>query len=443
MQTKSDAELLREPSSDWKAVRPVLDEALAGLGREDREALLVRFLKNESLASVGAMLGVSEDAAQKRVSRALGKLREFLAGRGIHTTVGALAATLTTNAIEAAPADFAASLATGAVAKAAAAGNAAGPILKLLTFQSMKTAILILVLAGGLAALTVTQVKAQRRLRESQALVQRQADELQALRALNQSLASQTNELEQLRADRRELPKLRGEVVRMRQEQAAREAAATPGQAEASAAPEAAGPPILITAKFISVPAESLQTVAQFRERASGPANATMLMDDSEIRTMFHTLTNLDGMETLGAPQIQTLNGIEAAVSTTEPVPFDGTNVDVGRTLKLNPHYGTNSDDITLDLSAKITLIVDISPRQDESMRDLRVTTITNSVSVLDGQSVLLRQDIPGEARASGSTNLAAGPKTLLLVLTPHILRADGTYTRLERIVKKGNAGAY
>src|SRR5260221_12300909 len=57
-----------EPSSevanDWDHIRPVLDEALASLGEEERDALLLRFLKNESLASVGVSLGLSEDAAQ-------------------------------------------------------------------------------------------------------------------------------------------------------------------------------------------------------------------------------------------------------------------------------------------------------------------------------------------------------------------------------------------
>jgi len=47
----------QEPSSDagndWDAIRPVLDEALAGLGEEDRNALLLRFFQNESLTSVG------------------------------------------------------------------------------------------------------------------------------------------------------------------------------------------------------------------------------------------------------------------------------------------------------------------------------------------------------------------------------------------------------
>src|SRR5438552_18901289 len=43
-----------EVANDWDAVRRLLDEAIASLGNEDRNALLLRFFKNESLTSVGA-----------------------------------------------------------------------------------------------------------------------------------------------------------------------------------------------------------------------------------------------------------------------------------------------------------------------------------------------------------------------------------------------------
>jgi len=145
-----------EPSSevvnDWGDIRPVLDEALASLGDEDRHVLLLRFFKNESLTSVGGTLGVGEDAAQKRVSRALGKLREFLAGRGINTTAEALSITLAANAVQAAPWGFAASVTVAALTNAAA-GSSTVPFSKLLTMTNMKTAILTLALAGAIAGL--------------------------------------------------------------------------------------------------------------------------------------------------------------------------------------------------------------------------------------------------------------------------------------------------
>jgi len=63
--------LLNEPNSDWTGIRRLLDEGIATLNEDDRNALLLRFFRNESLTNVGVKLGVTEDAAQKRVSRAL------------------------------------------------------------------------------------------------------------------------------------------------------------------------------------------------------------------------------------------------------------------------------------------------------------------------------------------------------------------------------------
>jgi RNA polymerase sigma factor (sigma-70 family) len=70
-----------ENAPDWERLRPVLDEAMAELNDSDRDALLLRFFKNHDLREVGVALGISDDAAQKRVSRALEKLRESLSRR--------------------------------------------------------------------------------------------------------------------------------------------------------------------------------------------------------------------------------------------------------------------------------------------------------------------------------------------------------------------------
>src|SRR5262249_37031875 len=148
-QRERQAMELHEPApetpDDWRAMRPVLDDAIARLNREDRDALLLRFFQNASLASVGTTLGVSEDAAQKRVSPALGRVRESLAERGIHTTAAALSAVLMANAVEAAPAGFAASATTGALADAAIAAGTT-PLLKWFALTNAKAMLAILVL---------------------------------------------------------------------------------------------------------------------------------------------------------------------------------------------------------------------------------------------------------------------------------------------------------
>jgi hypothetical protein len=80
------------------------------------------FLKNEICALSGVVLGVNDDTAQKRVARALEKLRLWLARRGVTSTAGALSVVLTAEAVRAAPASLGASVAGTALATAAAGG---------------------------------------------------------------------------------------------------------------------------------------------------------------------------------------------------------------------------------------------------------------------------------------------------------------------------------
>ena len=77
---------------DWEQIAPLLDETMTELSAEDREALLLRFFQGRDFSAVGNELGVSADAAQKRVSRALEKLRDQFARRGIKASAVALGA---------------------------------------------------------------------------------------------------------------------------------------------------------------------------------------------------------------------------------------------------------------------------------------------------------------------------------------------------------------
>ena len=67
----------------WNEIAPQLDEALENLREPDREALLLRYFQNKNIREVAAVLATSEDAAQKRVNRALERLRSLMARRGV------------------------------------------------------------------------------------------------------------------------------------------------------------------------------------------------------------------------------------------------------------------------------------------------------------------------------------------------------------------------
>src|SRR5207249_1858276 len=87
----------------------------------ERDAVLLRYFKNQDFRTVGQALGVSDDAAQKRVSRAVERLREFFAKRGVTVGAGGLAVVMSANAVQAAPAGLAVTISIAATALAGGA----------------------------------------------------------------------------------------------------------------------------------------------------------------------------------------------------------------------------------------------------------------------------------------------------------------------------------
>lgn len=113
---------------DWEqsAVRATIDGALARLRSQDRRAILLRFYERLTFLQVGEALGVDEEAARKRVVRAVAKLRELLGHKGGVVTAVGLAAILSTKFVQAAPIGLAERVATTALAHGAlAAGTGA------------------------------------------------------------------------------------------------------------------------------------------------------------------------------------------------------------------------------------------------------------------------------------------------------------------------------
>lgn len=117
-----------QTTAQWREIGPVLDEAIARLKTEDRDALALRYFQGRSVADVAAALGVSTEAAQKRVNRAVDRLRELFARRGITTSADALSAALLANAVVAAPAALGTSVAGTALVAGANAANAASGV---------------------------------------------------------------------------------------------------------------------------------------------------------------------------------------------------------------------------------------------------------------------------------------------------------------------------
>lgn len=127
-----------------------LDEALSRLPAADREALLLRFFSGKSLREVGQGLGLSDDAAQKRVERALDRLRSVLRVGGAGGSALTLGTWLSAQAVPVAPAGLASSIAATALsANTAIATGAFASALFMTTTQK------ILVVAGLALAASV------------------------------------------------------------------------------------------------------------------------------------------------------------------------------------------------------------------------------------------------------------------------------------------------
>jgi hypothetical protein len=149
---------LNEESTEpaWERIAPVLEEVMGELGARDRDAVVLRFFENKSLREVGARLGLEERAAQKRVTRALEKLRRLFGRRGIGLTTTAVAAALSAHAVQAAP-GLAKTITVTALAGPALAGPTMTLLeqtLKLMAWTTAKktagAAIIILVLVGAI-----------------------------------------------------------------------------------------------------------------------------------------------------------------------------------------------------------------------------------------------------------------------------------------------------
>ena len=144
---------------DWCELAPLLDEAMARLGSTDRDAVVLRFFEHKNLADVGRALGLEERAAQKRVHRALEKLRKYFSRRGVTSTTAILAGMISANSVQAAPAGLAQSVAMVAAMKGAAVSGATLTLikgaLKLMAWSNAK-AVTVIGLGVVLIAGTVT-----------------------------------------------------------------------------------------------------------------------------------------------------------------------------------------------------------------------------------------------------------------------------------------------
>ena len=156
-----------------------IDESLARLRETERDAMVLHYLRRMTFKEVGEALDLSEEAARKRVSRALEELRRFFVSRGVVFPAATIGLLLSSFAVQAAPVSLAPATAKLALMAASAqAGGFAASILELL-IMTAKAKTAVIAVAGIVALITMVLQKQQNaRLRAELAVVREENNRL-------------------------------------------------------------------------------------------------------------------------------------------------------------------------------------------------------------------------------------------------------------------------
>jgi RNA polymerase sigma factor (sigma-70 family) len=220
--------LSAENEAPWEDVAPHLDACLGELNDAERDALLLRYFEKKSAPEIAALLGISNAAAQKRVSRAVERLRDFFAHRGVTIGAGGLAVAISANAVQAAPVGLAVTIAAATLSGTAVSTStviaATAKTIAMTTLQKAIVTVTVAMLAGAgiYEARQAAQLRGQNQtLQQQQASLAGQIEQLQnerddaikraaGVREVNDGTKSNTNQSELL--------KLRGEVGVLRRQ---------------------------------------------------------------------------------------------------------------------------------------------------------------------------------------------------------------------------------
>ena len=222
---------LLSASSDasWEHIAPELDAALGELSDADRDALLLRYFERKSAQEMAGLLGISDEAAQKRVNRAVERLRDHFSKRNVTIGTSALAVVLAANAVQAAPAGLAvtvttASLLAGTALHTSTVIATTQNIAMTLLQKTLITATLAVVAGAGIyEAHQVAQLHQQNQaLQQQQSPLSEQLQQLQRERdAAANRLAGLQAELAANQSNNLELLRLRGALAQTRATSAA------------------------------------------------------------------------------------------------------------------------------------------------------------------------------------------------------------------------------
>jgi RNA polymerase sigma factor (sigma-70 family) len=399
---------LNQPENEaWAQLAPLLDDALNELGETDRTALVLRYFENKSAREIAATLRMEENAAQKRVARALEKLRARFVKRGVTLTATVIAGAVAANSVQAAPVGLAVTVKATSLA---AATTGTFSLFQFMNISKLKLGLNAIVVAGVIVAFVI-QYQAQSKLQRDNESLRQQIAQLQTdNQNLDDQLAAASKSKLLSNAQFNELLRLRGEVGRLRHQQ---NNLSKITESNTNRLPDMQIIQIHAKARFISLPTEDLQALGvQWMSESKGVKSG--LLADQQFRAIMQALQGASDAENISEPEVVTSNGRQTVMRATQSVPVDGTNTDVGASLDMTPYFSTNSLTFNLDLGAKLTQLTG-----DPSQPGAQTIEATNQVTLFPGQTFVFAEPIPSGGWLPDSTNIPAGPRSLLVFITP------------------------
>ena len=453
-------------ANEWTQIEPLLDDALAALDETDRAAILLRYFENKSLREVGESLKISDDAAQKRVSRAVEKLREFFSKQKIAVGASGLAVLISANAVQSAPMGLALTITNASLA---AAGTTL-TFMKIATATKLKFALGAIVVAGAITDFVVQQQN-QTKLRGENESLQQQIGQLQADNAGLSNRIATIGEANQLPAEQfDELLKLRGEVGVLQRQLG--EFAEKNRVMMADAKTNSPAQQIHIKARFLTMSNDVLAGLG-------GLTRFTGILTSENASNTLREVESRDGVEILAEPEVVTTSGRQSQMRATQIISvvtnfcFQETNgissiapqvasVETGPILDATPRVLSDGYTIELPIIASVTDFLGYAQPTNATTPayttdgqevdvptvspQFRVQSITNSVNLPDNQTLVLalsNDQVPADQTAAalaeldGSKSNSLNRQTLVFVTATIVDTAgnraheDASYTNI------------
>jgi RNA polymerase sigma factor (sigma-70 family) len=409
-----------ESAALWERIEPHLDAALVQLGQKDRDALLLRYFQNKSICELAEILETTEDAAQKRVNRALDRLRKIIARNGVIAEASGLSVSISTYAVQSTPAAIAAASSTAGLL--ACAALATEPTTKYFMFLQKALVTTALVTTVGAALYSLHLRSEIRSLQRRESLLTSQLDESQRERddAVSRAALLQMQS-QSFQQGGRDLARLRAEVSRLR--------AITPSTASTLSTASATPPPqtwtnmpiqVIIEAEFVSLSDDVLKSL-QIQWTPGPEGGRHGLITAEQLQGIRQALTNNDDIHVISVPRVATLSGRRAKIASTTPAELNDTNANLGATLDVMADFSTNDSTFNLQFTAQLKELIGdpLQPR-------LYLLEAANQATLPRGQTVVLTRELSANAWLPTYTNTSGLPRNLIVLVTPEVIDAVG-----------------